>query len=132
MQLPLPLLAVLPLTAATALTPQNIFSNPSSPSESTNRIPTSYESAVLARRILDLTGIGTLATVFPSSKSHSEDKDDEGHSNEQRPQNLGGMPTGLMGMSPSLASSLVHVYTSEARNNVFVYFAPRPTLSYLV
>merc|ERR1711964_559072 len=107
MQLPLPLLAVLPLTAATALTPQNIFSNPSSPSESTNRIPTSYESAVLARRILHLTGIGTLATVFPSSKSHSEDKDDEGHSNEQRPQNLGGMPIGLMGMSPSLASSLV-------------------------
>ncbi len=132
MQFLVPLLALLPLTTATALTPQNIFSNPSSPSESTSRIPTSYESAVLARRILHLTGIGTLATVFPSSKSHSEDKDDEGHSNEQRPQNLGGMPIGLMGMSASLASSLVHVYTSGARNNVFVYFAPRPTSSHLV
>ncbi|KAH7409621.1 pyridoxamine 5'-phosphate oxidase-domain-containing protein [Cadophora sp. MPI-SDFR-AT-0126] len=95
MHLPLPLLALIPFTAATALTPRNIFSNPSSPSESTNRIPTSYESAVLARRILHLTGIGTLATVFPSSKSHAENKDDEG-TNEQRPQNLGGMPIGLM------------------------------------
>ncbi|PVH80188.1 hypothetical protein DL98DRAFT_491952 [Cadophora sp. DSE1049] len=96
MHLSLPLFALLPLTAATALTPQHIFSNPSSPSESTSRIPTSYESAVLARRILHLTGIGTLATVFPSSKSHSEGKDDGEETNEQRPQNLGGMPIGLM------------------------------------
>ncbi|KAK0110124.1 hypothetical protein ONS95_002777 [Cadophora gregata] len=97
MHLPLPLLAVLPLTAANALTPQHLFSNPTSPSESTNRIPTSRESAVLARRILHLTGIGTLATVFPSSKSHSDDKDEDGEkTNEQRPQNLGGMPIGLM------------------------------------
>ncbi|KAH9224979.1 pyridoxamine 5'-phosphate oxidase-domain-containing protein [Leptodontidium sp. 2 PMI_412] len=92
MYLPLLALSLLPLAAANALAPQHIFSNPSE-SESTNRIPTSYESAVLARRILHLTGIGTLATVFPSSKSHSQDGEE---TKEQRPQNLGGIPIGLM------------------------------------
>ncbi|KAH7308791.1 pyridoxamine 5'-phosphate oxidase-domain-containing protein [Rhexocercosporidium sp. MPI-PUGE-AT-0058] len=95
MHLPLFALTVLPLAAANALTPQHIFSNPSPPSGSTNKIPTSYESAVLARRVLHLTGIGTLATVFPSSKSHSQEDEDEG-TKEQRPQNLGGIPIGLM------------------------------------
>lgn len=98
MYLPLLALSLLPLAAANALAPQHIFSNPSE-SESTNRIPTSYESAVLARRILHLTGIGTLATVFPSSKSHSQDGEE---TKEQRPQNLGGIPIGLMGMPSSI------------------------------
>lgn len=50
------------------------------------RIPTSYESAVLGRRILALTPIGTLATVFP----------DDAASAENRPAGVGGMPLSLM------------------------------------
>ncbi|KAJ9130452.1 FMN-binding split barrel-related protein [Coniochaeta hoffmannii] len=62
-------------------------SHPASAGETTSlRIPTSYESAVLGRRILALTPIGTLATVFP------EDAD----TNEHRPSGLGGTPLALM------------------------------------
>jgi hypothetical protein len=50
------------------------------------RIPTSYESAVLGRRILALTPIGTLGTVFQ----------DEASAEENRPAGLGGMPHTLM------------------------------------
>ncbi|KAB5562987.1 pyridoxamine 5'-phosphate oxidase-domain-containing protein [Coniochaeta sp. 2T2.1] len=54
---------------------------------STHRIPTSRESAVLGRRILALTPIGTLATVFQdgdSSTSHGE------------PSGLAGVPLSMM------------------------------------
>ncbi|PQE07215.1 fmn-binding split barrel-related protein [Rutstroemia sp. NJR-2017a BVV2] len=40
-----------------------IFSNPPSSDETINRIPTSRESAILARRILHLTPLGTISTV---------------------------------------------------------------------
>jgi hypothetical protein len=63
--------------------PQHLLSNPSAPHDFS--IPTSYESAVMARRILHLTPLGTLSTVFPAS-----------HSLEDRPSNLGGIPIGLM------------------------------------
>lgn len=53
-----------------------------------NRIPTSYESAILARRILALTPLGTLSTVFPSSSNSI-------HDSENRPSGLGGLPIGL-------------------------------------
>jgi hypothetical protein len=57
------------------------------------RIPTSYESAVLGRRILALTPLGTLSTVFPELKpSH----DDDASAQERRPPGLDGMPYGLM------------------------------------
>jgi hypothetical protein len=62
------------------------------------RIPTSYESAVLARRILALTPLGTLSTVFPQDK-HSNDNGEDGDgasAQERRPPGLGGMPYGLM------------------------------------
>jgi hypothetical protein len=84
------LTAILPLAAATIIptteteSPQHIFSNPPS-SSSSFKIPTSYESAVLARRILHLTPLGTLSTVFPSP-----------HSLENRPSHLQGIPIGLM------------------------------------
>ncbi|EPE25528.1 FMN-binding split barrel [Glarea lozoyensis ATCC 20868] len=81
--------SLLPLTTAilpSPLNPQHIFSNPTSPHDSTFRIPTSYESAVLARRILHLTPHSTLSTIFPSPE----------HASEQRPSGLGGMPIGLM------------------------------------
>jgi hypothetical protein len=63
--------------------PQHIFSNP--PEEYAFQIPTSYESAIMARRILHLTPLSTLSTVFPSSKSL-----------ENRPSGLHGTPIGLM------------------------------------
>ena len=62
--------------------PQHVFSNPE---EDGFQIPTSYESAVMARRILHLTPLGTLSTVFPSPGSL-----------ENRPSGLHGMPIGLM------------------------------------
>jgi hypothetical protein len=59
-----------------------------------SRIPTAYESAVLGRRILALTPLGTLATVFPSDRTAPADDDvSEG---ETRPAGLGGVPLGLM------------------------------------
>jgi hypothetical protein len=57
------------------------------------RIPTSYESAVLGRRILALTPLGTLSTVFPEDKTSSSDG---ASSQERRPTGLGGLPYGLM------------------------------------
>ncbi|ORY67383.1 pyridoxamine 5'-phosphate oxidase-domain-containing protein [Pseudomassariella vexata] len=68
--------------------PQYIFQNPPA-SESIHKIPTPYESAVLGRRLLALTTLGTLATVFPH-----ESKDVSGQ--ENRPAGMGGMPHGLM------------------------------------
>ncbi|KAL1875688.1 hypothetical protein VTK73DRAFT_9943 [Phialemonium thermophilum] len=52
------------------------------------RIPTSYESAVLGRRILALTPLGTLVTVFPHDK-------DTGPA-EHRPAGMGGSPVGMV------------------------------------
>ncbi|KAI0149604.1 pyridoxamine 5'-phosphate oxidase-domain-containing protein [Xylariaceae sp. FL1272] len=88
---------LLPLAAYTTASelftsePSHIFSNPPSSSSSGHRIPTSYESAVLGRRILALTPLGNIATVFPSSSS-SSDVD----TLENRPPGLGGMPHALM------------------------------------
>ncbi|KAI9814715.1 MAG: hypothetical protein M1826_002161 [Phylliscum demangeonii] len=76
--------------AATGRSPaQYIFQNPSSSgadSEPERSIPTSRESAVLARRMLRLERIATLSTVFPSSASHPS----------QPGSDLGGSPIGLM------------------------------------
>lgn len=82
-------LPLLPLASASLLpfSPQHIFSNPSD--ASTFTIPTAYESAVLARRILHLTPSGTLSTVFPAA--HSDDDSEL----ENRPSGLAGVPIGL-------------------------------------
>ncbi|KAI8627005.1 pyridoxamine 5'-phosphate oxidase-domain-containing protein [Xylariaceae sp. FL1651] len=77
--------------------PQYILSNPrASSSSSGHRIPTSYESAVLGRRILALTPLGNLATVFPGSSSSSAGDDGRYNAQENRPDGLGGMPHTLM------------------------------------
>jgi len=60
-----------------------LFSNP--PQNKGFRIPTSYESAGMARRILNLTPLGTLSTVFPRARGV-----------ENRPSGLSGVPIGLM------------------------------------
>ncbi|KAK3191263.1 hypothetical protein K4F52_002853 [Lecanicillium sp. MT-2017a] len=52
------------------------------------RIPTSYESAVMGRRILALTKLATMSTVFPD--------DHDAAASERRPSGLGGQPIGLM------------------------------------
>ncbi|KAF2809984.1 uncharacterized protein BDZ99DRAFT_353406, partial [Mytilinidion resinicola] len=77
------------LTWASSLpSPQHIFSNPEDPSSTTYRIPTLHESAIQARRILHLTSIGTLSTIFPSSQLPWP--------TENRPSDVAGAPIGLM------------------------------------
>lgn len=95
-----------------ALDPAHLFQNPdpnfppsfsssSSSSSAARRIPTSYESAVLGRRILALTPLATLSTVFPTSPyATPADEDADGVPRavllEHRPAGLGGAPVGLM------------------------------------
>ncbi|KEY68330.1 hypothetical protein S7711_07802 [Stachybotrys chartarum IBT 7711] len=55
-------------------------------SAAVSRIPTSYESAVQGRRILALTKLATLTTVFPHERS----------SWDRRPDDVDGLPIGLM------------------------------------
>ena len=91
------ILSLVPLATATLLpsTPQHVFSNPECASKrAALNIPTSYESAVLARRILHLTPLGTLSTVFPTPRSAYND--DEVSPLESRPEGLAGVPIGLM------------------------------------
>jgi hypothetical protein len=59
-------------------------------SSSTSRIPTRYESAVMGRRALALSKLGTLSTVFPKSSSSNE-----AGAAENRPEGLEGVPIGL-------------------------------------
>lgn len=65
--------------------PRQLFSNADAVGESSYKIPTVHESAVQARRVLQLESIGTLSTVFPST-----------HSAENRPSDVSGTPIGLM------------------------------------
>ena len=61
------------------------------------RIPTSYESAVLGRRILALTPIGTISTVFPPDESKVTNIHDPSETIfERSPAGRGGMPYSLM------------------------------------
>lgn len=68
-------------------------------------IPSSYQSAVMGRRILALTKLATLSTVFPQSGSRAHDDQDEygddeyegdASQMENRPAGLAGVPIGLM------------------------------------
>ncbi|KAI1276401.1 pyridoxamine 5'-phosphate oxidase-domain-containing protein [Xylaria sp. FL0933] len=97
----IPLVALAAVAEAGTLSPpqQYIFNNP--PPSSGYRIPTSYESAVLGRRILALTPLGNLATTFPADNnaaggSGGADDDNKYTAQENRPSGLGGMPHSLM------------------------------------
>ena len=68
---------------------QHIFSNPDRNSFS-DRIPTIHESAVQARRILSLSNIATLSTVFPTTSNAPN------LGFENRPDGLAGAPIGLI------------------------------------
>lgn len=56
------------------------------------RIPTSYESAVMGRRILGLTKLATFSTVFPAATNGKDVVDAQ----FSRPAELDGLPIGLM------------------------------------
>ncbi|KAL2758564.1 hypothetical protein ACRALDRAFT_2052073 [Sodiomyces alcalophilus JCM 7366] len=73
-----------------------VFSNPSVSTDSDFRIPTSYESAVMGRRILALSKLGHLSTVFPPSSSSSLDSEDQETQDWRRPPGLDGVPIGMM------------------------------------
>ncbi|KAK8102727.1 hypothetical protein PG984_015873 [Apiospora sp. TS-2023a] len=88
-----PLISCVALGAA-ATEPAYIFSNPPASERPGYKIPTPYESAVQGRRLLALTTLGTLATVFPDDASSKKDGDVS--SQENRPPGMGGMPHGLM------------------------------------
>ncbi|MBE7182110.1 MAG: hypothetical protein INR71_13065 [Terriglobus roseus] len=87
------LLAAATSAAASSSSPQLVFSNPAG--QHPFKIPTRYESTVLARRILRLESIGTLSTVFPKSSS-SASSDDDLSALENRPDAVAGSPLGLM------------------------------------
>jgi len=53
------------------------------------KIPSSYESAVMGRRILALSKLGELSTIFPSDSANVE-------TTEHRPSDLASVPVGLM------------------------------------
>lgn len=74
-----------------------------------HRIPTSKESAVMARRILALSPLGTLATIFPPSSGGAD-------AAENRPSGVEGMPHGLMEYISDCESSSVGDPTLLALN----------------
>lgn len=69
---------------------QHTFSNPPAHDEG-YRIPSVRESAAMARKIMHLTTIGDLVSVFPGAShgSHVEEQED-------RPKDIAGSPIGLM------------------------------------
>ncbi|KKY15317.1 putative fmn-binding split barrel-related protein [Diplodia seriata] len=73
--------------------PQHIFVNPEDGDASSYRIPTIHESAVMARRILHLSGLGTLSTVFPTNEKQQQQ---DPSAAEKRPSDVGGTPIGLV------------------------------------
>ncbi|KAK5627064.1 hypothetical protein RRF57_002779 [Xylaria bambusicola] len=119
--------------AGTLSPPQHIFSNP--PSSSGHQIPTSYESAVLGRRILALTPLGNLATTFPADSAG-----DQYGVEENRPAGLGGMPHSLMDYvadcedegNPTLAQQWTPPYPPDKRIKSVSTASPSGFLSRLL
>lgn len=86
------LLSILHLVSASTPPPHYFLTNPP-PFSHDYHIPTVHESATLARRILNLSSIATLSTVFPSAAASI--RDDFPTLSFPAP-NLGGAPIGLM------------------------------------
>ena len=78
-------LLLLPFSTSTAPPLQYLFTNPPTRSQHAQRIPSIHESAIQSRRILRLSSIATLSTVFPSTSN-----------NGGRPSETDGSPIGLM------------------------------------
>ncbi|KAF2098145.1 hypothetical protein NA57DRAFT_40288 [Rhizodiscina lignyota] len=127
--------SLITLATCTTLQPaQEIFSNP--PHDDGFRIPTPYESTVMARRILRLESIGTISTIFPSHKSS-----DEPSTSENRPSDVAGSPLGLMeyfadcepttGNPTLLEVAIANSYkNARAGSNVTLSFRWHPPTSY--
>ena len=88
---------------AVAEVPSSLFlNNHDSPDVVSHKIPTSYESAVMGRRILALSKLADLSTVFPgshpnsNSESSSDSDSDEHAAAHAKPSGLSGVPIGLM------------------------------------
>jgi len=86
------LLSLFPAAFSNPSHPQHILSNPASPS--TYQIPTRHESAILARRLLNLSSIATVSSVFPSSNENTISQDQDAQ--WTTPNDLSGAPIGLM------------------------------------
>jgi len=86
---------LLHLAASAAPNLQHAFTNPDTLSSSIYSIPSIHESATQARRVLNLSNIGTLSTVFPSSSPSILEK---------RPDNLGSSSISLMDYYASCGS----------------------------
>lgn len=86
---------LLHLAASAAPNLQHVFTNPDTLSSSIYSIPSIHESAMQARRVLNLSSLATLSTVFPGSSPSIL---------ENRPDNLGGSPVGLMDYYASCGS----------------------------
>ncbi|KAG6010121.1 hypothetical protein E4U21_000155 [Claviceps maximensis] len=77
------------VTTAAAQSPLSVLENSA---EVLTKIPTSYESAVMGRRILALSKLATLSTIFPDAP----DRDIDVSRQEDRPRHMGGQSVGLM------------------------------------
>ena len=84
-------LSIVSIVSASTPPTRHLFSNPPFLFPEYH-IPTVHESAILARRILNLSSIATLSTVFPSTFSTEH----EFSTLQQPPSDLGGAPVGLM------------------------------------
>ena len=93
---------ILSLVSASAPPPQYFLSNPP-PSSHDYHIPTVHESATLARRILNLSSIATLSTVFPSTPSI---ENAFSALSSYPATDLGGAPIGLMDYYASCSPQL--------------------------
>ncbi|KAL9098397.1 MAG: hypothetical protein Q9163_005935 [Psora crenata] len=114
----------------------HIFANP--PEQAAYEIPTIHESAVLARRILNLSSIGTLSTVFPASSDASglvqqggnlkDHLPNQGYTEDvsaAQPQKFAGSPIGLMEyyatcdphpFNPTILAVSIATYIRNARS----------------
>ena len=116
--------------------PQHILPNP--PLQAKYQLPTIHESAVLARRMLNLSSIGTLSSVFPSSNAYPrslQGKEDVSDllfrdSNTENaysaaPSDIAGTPIGLMEyyatcdphpFNPTILAISIATYIRNARS----------------
>lgn len=79
---------------ARAFNPADVsFANDANTNE--HRIPSSFESAVIARRVLHLTKLATLSTIFPNA-SKDADADADADGAEIHLPGLDGLPIGLL------------------------------------
>ena len=137
------LLVSLYAPSALASVPQHVFSNPAV--HTTYKIPTIHESAVLARRILNISTIGTLSTVFPSTnRVVSSEEDCSNHvpilesgdenTSSAIPSDIAGSPIGLMEYyatcaphlyNPTILAVSIATYIRNARSGSNVSLSVR-------